>query len=106
MSQQHLVKIFTVFVFVGATFSAKPMYQPILEETADFLVEIAPEIAKVGGSLAIILTQDSRSENQMMEPPEDETLTNSQKVLSFEAYKESIKDAAKEADKHDFCDIF
>ena len=50
-----------------STFSAKPMYQPILEQTCNFLAEVAPEISAVGASLSLAVL-DERSDNKMMEP--------------------------------------
>lgn len=57
--------------------TAKPMYQPALEQTCNFLAEMAPEISRVGGALALVL-DESRTGYPMPDPMTERVGNDSQ----------------------------
>jgi len=108
------VKILALAILCS-TFSAKPMYQPILESTLSFLVETAPEIAMVGGSLALALNEP-RTGNPMPQPEMEQVGNDSQgkditiddvvKDTLIDMFHDSVKEASREMNRRNGCNQF
>ena len=116
MLQQQLRRLLVAVVFLGATFSAKPMYQQtfsVLEKTASYISEFAPEIASVGGSLLIFpeVTKD-RSDNNFMEPQtemvkyDSNGRPGSNEVVLGRSILDSSILAGQESKKNGNCELF
>ena len=83
---------------VCSTFSAKPMYQPIFEQTCNFLAEVAPEIAATGGALALALS-NPRTGYPMPEPEQELVGNDSQgkDITLDELTRDAISDVLHES---------